>query len=133
MSRISQDSIDLAVLRLFRERDGFTLGTRILYAQLERRWRSTGLRRSDLAQSIARLERSACVRVIHEAVPGPDIELLLPGYRRLVPVLLSAGEWMKTLSAGVELLRAHWRRANAGPGAARRRRDDRVRMPRIGL
>ena len=122
MSWITDDSIDLAVLRLFRERPGCSFGTRILYAQLERRWRSTGLRRNDLAQAIVRLEQGCYLRVIHDVTPGPDVELLLPGYRRLVPVLLSGGEWIRVFSATLQLMRVHWR--HAGSRVRGRRRSD---------
>lgn len=123
MRSISDDSIDTAVLRLFRERAGCGCGTRILYAQLERRWRRSGLRRSDLAQAIERLERGFYLRVIHDATPGPDVELLLPGFRRLVPSLLSAGDWMAALDAVRLVLRAHWRRTRIGRRSERRRSD----------
>lgn len=126
MNWITDDSIDLAVLRLFRDQGGCRFGKRILYAQLERRWRSTGLRQNDLAQAIQRLERGCYLRVIHDVTPGPDVELALPGYRRLVPVLLSGGEWMNVLSAALQLLRLHWRRACRSTRRAARRHDDPV-------
>ena len=123
MSWITDDSIDLAVLRLFRERAGYSFGTRILYAQLEHRWRSTGLRRNDFVQAIVRLEQGCYLRVIHDVTPGPDVELLLPGYRRLVPVLLSSGEWASVVGATLQLLRVRWRRTGRRVRGGRRSDD----------
>jgi hypothetical protein len=115
MAWIPEQSIDLAALRLFRRRRGFRCGTRCLYSELERRWRATGLRRADLARAIERLDAAGCLKV-HEASPGPDVELLLPGYRRLVPLLMSSGEWMETLRAFVHLWRARLRARLRPPG-----------------
>jgi hypothetical protein len=108
MAWVSEESIDLAVLRLFRQRNGFSCGSRCSYCQLERRWRATGLRQSDLALAVRRLEVAACLKV-HDLPPGPDVELLLPGYRRLIPVLMSSGEWRQTLRAFWHLWRARLR------------------------
>jgi hypothetical protein len=105
---VSEASIDLAVLRLFRQRKGFSCGARCLYSELERRWRTTGLRRSDLRLAVERLRAASCLRV-HEIGAGQDVELLLEGYRRLVPVLMSSGEWGLTVRAVLHLWRARVR------------------------
>ena len=54
------------------------------------------------------LEDAACLKV-HDLPPGPDVELLLPGYRRLIPVLMSSGEWGQTLRAFWHLWHARLR------------------------
>lgn len=124
MARITDDAIDLAVLRLFRECNGGGLATRVLYGQLERRWRATGLRRQDLASAVARLEMAACLRVVRETTPGPDIELLVAGYRRLIPTLLSGTEWLQALRARAQLWTAQLRTRVQHVGGTDRRHDD---------
>lgn len=124
MTRITDDAIDLAVLRLFRECNGGGLASRVLYGQLERRWRATGLRRQDLAAAVARLEMASCLRVIRETTPGPDIELLVAGYRRLIPTLLSAPEWLQSLRARAQLWTAQLRSHARHRGGTDRRHDD---------
>lgn len=108
MAWVSDASIDLAVLRLFRQRNGFRCGSRCRYSELERRWRATGLRRTDLQRAIERLDAACCLKV-HDLAPGPDVELLLAGYRRLIPLLMSSGEWTQTVRAMWHLWRARWR------------------------
>ena len=103
VARICQASIDLAVLDLFRSCGAHQCGGRLLQAELEHRWRPTGFRRDDLEGAIHRLEQRRCLRVHRDAVPGPDIELTVSGYRLSNPLLLSGREWMRTARCYVEL------------------------------
>lgn len=123
MSGISQDSIDLAVLRLFRRCAVSNGGTRVLYAQLERRWLETGLRRDDLQRAITRLEHRLCLRVIRDSDPGPDVELLGSGWRRMAPELLSPGAWIAVRMSILQLYRAQRRQVGTSSSSSRRRSD----------
>lgn len=122
MTRIQDESIDQAVLDVFRRCGVDQCGARLRYAELEHRWRFTGLRHSDLPIAVRRLERLQCLRVDRSPATGPEILLSTPGYRRLSPPLLSGREWVRTVRAYVDLAVVHSRAAAAPRGGAGGRR-----------
>lgn len=89
--KITQDSIDTAVLGLFRACGIRSCGGRVLYVQLARRWQSTGFRRSDLTAALRRLEASGCLRRETAQPMGTDVILMLDGQRRLASLPLAPG------------------------------------------
>ncbi|MGQ0700324.1 MAG: hypothetical protein ACT4PZ_19060 [Panacagrimonas sp.] len=122
---ITDYSIELAVLGLFRDCGMGHPAGRVLMAQLERRWRPSGFRRSDLYDALDRLEISGCVSYEPaDPLVGVDVVLLTDGYRRLGSIPLTPGGWFRELLGSIHIFMAGSRDHTATSPKLRRRRDD---------
>lgn len=80
--RYTDDAIDSALLRLFRENRVFDAGTCLTLEDLRKDWWKTGYRGSDLPAAVRRLEADGCLR--QETVEeGERVVLLENGEQRL--------------------------------------------------
>lgn len=121
----SQHAVDTAVLRLFEACGTAHPSGRVLFSHLERRWRTTGFRRSDLHEALDRLETEDCLRREPAERLGVDVVLRPAGYRRMGNVPLSPVGWPRQLMDWLGIVLARKRQPAARGVPAQRRREDR--------
>lgn len=122
----SEHAVDTAALRLFEDCGMAHPNGRVLFSHLERRWRTTGFRRSDLYEALDRLEADGCLRYESADRLGVDVVLRPAGYRRIAHVPLSPGNWPREVLDWIGIVLARKREHEVPGSAPRRRRADQV-------
>lgn len=107
---VSDYTIGMAVLRVFRDNRVFDAGGSLLLSTLNLAWDSTGLRQRDLRRGIETLRQSGCVSVNTYRL-GYDILVTLQpdGAARLTEFPHRFAEWIREI-CGLLVLRSANRR-----------------------
>ena len=108
-----------ALLKIFRKHHRTHKGCRLSARELDRAWKGTGLRRSDLQDALQDLTRRHLLHARH-GVPGTEYELSYLGERAMQAHALQRP--MVSLRSWLTLQRARLRKPSRAPGSAPRRR-----------
>lgn len=88
---ISDETIDSALLRIYRDDKVFEAGKGLMLAELKSRWLETGFREADLTAALRRLELEGC---LERSMDG-CVTLLQPGEQRLGSLSFALGDFRR--------------------------------------
>ena len=112
--RVTDYTIAMAVLRIFRDYRVFHDGGTLLLSDVAQAWKETGLRTRDLDTGFRWLEAHLCARRGVEAAGGePTLRLLPNGASHLSDFPKRFSDWLDEMDAAITLMKTH-RRVHRG-------------------
>lgn len=119
---VSQNAIDAAVLRIFRDFRVFHAGGTLLLGDLRNAWSDTGLRGRDLPAGVASLESGGCLKLTTDARGGDVLVALTPdGAARITGFPHRLADWLSEIHSLLTLRSTARRQPQCSPWSRWRR------------